>query len=232
MQNLITLGVDMPRKDKDGINYISYSQYSSYKSESGFNTGFPGNIEYIMSYFMGQTWPDSGFAQFGKDVEDYICEKAASETFTAKEREVMNGIVPLGRFQQEVKLWLGADLYLLGYIDDATQDLMHIRDYKTASENSSKRYYEDDYAQLDLYAMWVKQETGKLPDKMEVCIIERKGNCFGMVNRRDLLSLGSRVWYHERKTTEERLDKIKAGLMKVVFEISDRYKVYKQLKNF
>lgn len=225
---LVSLGVDLPRKDKDGINYISYSQYTSFKGETGFNTGLPGQWEYIQSYFLGKSWPDQGWAQFGKDVEDYICERKASETFRENEKKTLEKIVPLGRFQQEVKLWIAKDLYLLGYIDDATEDLMHIRDYKTCSSNSSKKYYEPEYEQLDLYAMWVKQETGRLPEKLEVCMIERKGNVFGMKERRDLLSVGNEVWYHTRETSEERLEKVKNNLMKQVFMISDLYKVFKE----
>lgn len=228
---LMNLDIELPRKDEDGNYYISYSQKNSFNSEKGFNTGLPGAQEYILSYFFGMQWPDAGWGDFGKDVEDYICEKKSADLFNDSEKSLLDTIKPLGIFQKEVKLWLAGNLYLLGYIDDCSEDMSWIRDYKTASKNSSSKYYEPDYEQLDLYAMYVKQETGKLPDKMEVCIIERKGNVFGYKeNRRDLLSVGNEVWYVDRETSEERLEKIRTSLMKTIIRISDLYKVFKKVK--
>lgn len=239
----------LPRKDENGEYYISYSQYTSYKDKAGFNTGLLGMYEYIQGYFLGQSWPDQGWALFGTQVEDYICYRDLPEkerlkmdaelsaqglstiteainSLTEEEKETLNKIEPLGNFQIKVKYYLFPGVYLLGFIDDGTDDLSVIRDYKTASNNSRKRYYTDDYKQLDLYSLWVRQETGKLPETMEVKIIERKGNCFGMVERRDLLSVGGEIWTHERETTEERLFMLEADLKKTVLEISSLYKTF------
>ena len=225
---MIVLDIDLPRKDDKGVNYISYSQYTSFKSDSGFNTGLPGYQEYIRSYFLGERFPDAGWAQFGKDVEDYICERKSGEMFSQRERDVLEKVEPLGNFQIEVKLWLASNLYLLGYIDDATHDLMKVRDYKTGSDNSLQKYTKPDYEQLDFYSMWVKQETGRLPNELEVCGIERKGNVFGLTDRRDLLTVGEKVTYIPRETSEERCENVKNNLLKVVFEISDYYKIFKK----
>lgn len=227
---LVKLDIELPRQDSEGNYYISYSQFSSFISEDGFNTGLPGWSEYILSYFMGKSWPDQGWAEFGSQVEDYICERKHIEFFSEEEMKTMNSIEPLGNFQVEVKLWLAANLYLLGYIDDAKKDLSKLRDYKTASISSKDKYSKKDYYQLDLYSMWVKQETGEYPKEVEVCVIQRKGSCFGLVNRRDLLSVGENVWYIPRELSEERMEKIKTDLMRVIFEISDLYKVFKKVR--
>jgi hypothetical protein len=239
----------LPRKGEDGDYYISYSQYNSFKSAKSFNLGIDGKHEYIRSYFLNETHPDQGWAEFGQDVEDYICygsltkaklkkmdkereankEKLISEVisgFSDDEKETLHKVKPLGNFQVEINLQILPNVFIKGFIDDANEDLTHIRDYKTCSKNSSKKYYGDEYYQLDIYSAWVEQETGKLPDRAEVCMIERKGNCFGMTERRDLLSVGNEIWYTDRDINKERVDFIIDDIRDVVFEISELYKVF------
>lgn len=239
----------LPRQAEDGNYYISYSQYNSFKSLKSFNLGIEGKHEYIRTYFLNETHPDQGWAEFGQDVEDYICygslnktklkkidkersdnnQKLVSEVisgFNQDEKNTLSKIEPLGNFQVEVNLKILPNVFIKGYIDDATKDLTHIRDYKTCSKNSSKKYYGDDYYQLDIYSAWVKQETGEFPKKAEVCMIERKGNCFGLVERRDLLTVGNEVWYNDREIYKDRVDYVVDDIKKVVSEISDLYKVF------
>jgi hypothetical protein len=218
----------LPRKDSEGNYYISYSQYSSWKSASGFNTGFDGNIEYMLSYFFGMRFADAGWALFGEQVEGYVTERLYGEFFTQQEKDVMATITPLGVFQHEVRFFILPNVYILGFIDDATPDFSKIRDYKTASKSSKSRYFTPDYKQLDIYAMYVEEVTGNLPEA-EVCIIERKGNVFGKVDARQLLSVGNFVEYVPRTITKERCDQVRLDLIKTVSEISDAYKLYLKL---
>jgi len=220
----------LPRQDEDGNYYISYSQYNSFKDDKSFNLGIKGSHEYILQYFMGKDWPDQGWAQFGTEVEDYICERKWADRFKDEEKAVLNKIEPLGTFQQEIKLDLMPGVYLKGFIDDANAGFKKIRDYKTASKKSGEKYAKPEYTQLDIYSAWVKQVFGYLPDDVEVCIIERKGNCFGMVERRDLLSVGKEVWYVKREVTQERIDYVLEDIRRVVGQISDLYKVYLKTK--
>lgn len=238
----------LPRVDEEGKSYISYSQIKSWNAAKGFNTGALGKYEYMYSYFFGERWPDMGWAEFGQDVEDFICyhkapnvlemdeeRKAKGEklltdvfaSFDAKEKGIMKKIKPLGTFQKEIKIDFGG-FYLLGYIDDATADFSHLRDYKTCSKNSSQQYYEDDYYQLDLYALWVLQETGKLPKKLEVCMIERAGNCF-RGGGRGALSVKGEIWYHERKTGQDRLEYLEGYIRDTAQDISKHYKAFLSL---
>ncbi len=57
-------------------------------------------------------------------------------------------------------------------------------------------------------------------------MIERKGNCFGMTERRDLLSVGNEIWYTDRDINKERVDHIIEDVRDVVVEISELYKVF------
>ena len=215
----------LPRKDLEDNHYISYSQISLFKDTKSFSLGILGKHEYIISYFLGVRFPSAGWSEFGTAVEAYICDREFAEEFTDAEKAVLETVDVLGVFQQEVKLKLTEGVYLLGYIDDRKEDWTMISDFKTCSKASSQKYYKPEYYQLDFYGAFVLQEKGFIP-LARVAMIERKGNCFGMVDRRDLLSVGNEVWYHMREVTQERIDYIVEDAVKVVHEISDLYKVF------
>lgn len=217
----------LPRiNEETGRPYISYSQYRSWNEDQSFNLKIEGAMEYILSYFFGREFPDEGWGEFGQDVEDYICLRENGHKFTQEEKDVLETIKPLGKYQIEGYINMG-DFDVKLYIDDATPDLSKIRDYKTASKNSAKRYYSDDYLQLDLYAMWVLQQTGKIPE-LEVCIIERAGNCmFG--RGRKALSVKGEVWYHTRKTSKKKLKEIEKSFKETAQEISEYYQIYQKM---
>lgn len=249
----------LPKTLEDGTPYVSYSQIKNWNSLKSFNLKIPGNLEYIMEYFFGEKFGDIGWAEFGQDVENYICYRDFTEeqikeldtqvlinnkkygkdeklvsaslaSFTEEEKKVMNTIEPLGVFQQEAIIDFGR-FKLLGFLDDMKPKMEeHIRDYKSASDNSRKQYYEDDYWQLDIYGMWVKQQTKKLPKKAEVVIVERAGNCF-RGGGRNVLSVKGQVWYHDRELTMDRQKYLKEYIERTVQEISDCYKVFLKLNN-
>lgn len=223
MQDKIVL----PRQDKDGNYYVSYSALKAWTEKKGFNTGRLGKEEFIRNYFFGEIYPDTnGFATFGSQVEDYICGKPeAKEHFTAKEKETLDKITPLGVFQHEFKLQFD-NFYVKGFIDDLTPDYKLLRDYKTASENSKAKYYEDDYNQLDIYALAIQQDFGFIP-QLEVAVIERIGN--GFRGGRDVMTVGEQIWYIPRTTTEAKLLELKEYIINTTKEISDYYKVFLKL---
>ena len=250
----------LPRFSKEkNCHYISYSQVGSWEDEKSFNLGVKGRLEYILAYFMGVKFPDQGWGVFGEDAENAVCyrdyplveiqkldeeikaynierpdraQRLISESlssFDEREMKILKQIEPLGVFQQEG--WINFDGFkVLLYIDDANADFSKLRDYKTASRNSGKKYEKPEYDQLDVYSLWVKQQFGHVPDDLEVCIIERAGNCFGMVERRDLLSVKNDVWYVDRETSTERLKTIEDRIVRVANEISEYYKVYLKIK--
>jgi hypothetical protein len=220
----------LPQRDDRGEYYLSYSQFESWSSKKSFNLGVEGRIEYMTTYFFRERHPDAGWGQFGSEVEDYICERKWAENFTDGEKEVMDQVVPLGVFQEEIKWYILPGVYIKGYIDDRLEDYSKIRDYKTASANSVKKYLKPDYKQLDIYAGYVESITGKIPEA-EVCAILRKGNCMGMINRRDLLTVapGTEPLYIPREVPKERIEKVKAELISTVYEISGFYQHFLNL---
>jgi hypothetical protein len=218
--------INLPKKDKEGVPFLSYSQIDLWNCKKGFDTGLPGKQEYIRKYFLGEKFPSGSFAQFGSDVEDYICQRKGAEKFTDAELEVLQQIKPLGVFQKEFKLKFNG-FYLKGFIDDAKEDFSIIADYKTASEASVKKYYKPEYEQLDVYALAIKQLTGKLPKEMYVCAISRLGN--GFKGGRSVLKVGEQVWYIPREITEERLTTLEKKIITTANEISEYYTVFQKL---
>ena len=222
MENKILL----PRTTKEGKPRVSYSQVSLFNSKKSFNLGIEGELEYIISYFLGhQLTPKFGgesWSSFGKDVELYIGERERGEAFSIEEKEVLDTIEPLGVVSTPFELDLG-EFVLTGLIDDRLEDWSKIRDYKTASKATKKQYEKDSYIQLDLYALVALEKTGKIP-KMEVCVIERSGN--GNKGGRDVLKVAGGVWYIEKTTTLERLRKLKEDIFEAVLGISNLYKTY------
>lgn len=216
--------IQLPRRDENGEYYISYSQFTTWRDDVSFNMGVKGSIEYMAAYFMGESWPDQGWAQFGSEVEDYICHRKFADKFDAQERAFLDAVPPLGNFQIEIKHYILPGVYIKGFIDDALPDMTRIRDYKTLSA-SNKKYEKDSYVQLDIYAGAVQKLTGKIPE-IEVCGIPRTGNCFGLVERRDLLKVGGPHKIIPRVTSQERIDSVMAELITAVFQISEAYKFF------
>lgn len=223
--------MNLPRKDENGTPYISYSQIKAWNEAKGFNTGGLGRHEFILTYFLSQNYGDkNGFAQFGTDVENYICgDVNAKCLFTDKEKETLDKIAPLGTFQQKIKIPFEEGFYLTGYIDDTNHNFTKIRDYKSASEKSKAQYETDEYKQLDIYALGIKDLTGKLPKELEVCVIERIGN--GFRGGRDVMSVGENIWYIKRETNTKRLKELKEYIVKTALEISKYYTIFQKLNN-
>ncbi len=220
----------LPRTIEDGDHkgkyYISYSQIKLWHDAKGFSTGLMGRMEYIRSYFLGEEYPDFGWAEFGDDVEDYVCEKKGADKFTDEEKAVMDKITPLGNFQVPIAMDFG-DFIFTGYKDDTNDDESIVRDYKTASARSKEQYYTDKYKQLDLYALDTLRKTGKLPEKLEVVIIERLGNAFR--GGRGVLTVGNEIWTVEKEVKEERIEAMEKLILDTTQEISDYYQTFLEL---
>ena len=219
--------INLPKKDEEGVCTISYSQVSSWNEVKGYNTKMLGKKEYILKYFLGVEFDDVGFGEFGTKVGESLENNSFTE-FSPEETKTLKKVNRLDLFERKVKIDFKEEgFYLYGYIDTCTEDLMHIKDYKTASENSKKKYSTDGYFQLDIYALGVFEETGKYPEKMDVEIIERKGNAFrgGL----SALSIGTDIWIIDRKVIPQRLKEIKSNILKTAKEISGYYSIYQKL---
>lgn len=216
-----------------GKQYISWSQIESYNDKSGFNTGFDGDLEYILSYFSGFTFPDMGWGDFGTQVENYITERKDGDKFSDEEKEVLEKITPLGVYQKEICLYIEElDVIVLGFIDDMSpiieSTVKIVRDYKTKSESSKKDLHLDKKHQLEIYVLYLKQQ-GVTVKNAEYCIIERLGGYQCMQGGgRDVLKVGKRIWYepYNKALDEKRLIQTKKLLISTIKDISETYKIY------
>ena len=217
-----------------GKNCVSWSQIESFNDKKGFNTGFEGKLEYILKYFLGATFPDMGWADFGTQVENYITERTDADKFTEEERATLDKIKPLGVFQQEILIYIEElDTVVLGYLDDSTppqeKTVELLRDYKTKSASSKKDLHEDKKHQLEIYILGLR-EKGFEVKNAEYCIIERLGGYECMQGGgRDVLKVGKEIWYEPYSWDEKRLEETKKLLVNTITEISDYWKLYKKV---
>lgn len=219
--------LDLP-KNKNGRPYLSYSQVKSWQSEDSFNLKTIGKYEYFIQYFFGEKFKDVGWGEFGHDVENYITLKQGVENFTKEEIQTLDKISPLGVFQKEIIVDFG-EFDLLMYLDDCTEDFTRIRDYKTASKNSVKQYYSEEYKQIQVYSLGVLETYGFMPS-CELVAIERKGNCFYGKGRKNLF-VGTEIWYIPIIVTLAQIEELKQNIINTAKEISSYYSLYKILNN-
>ena len=204
----------LPRKDKNGKYYISYSQISSF---------LKNRKEYIKSYFFNEPIAFTTYIDFGSKVGEAL-EKNDFSLFSKEEQETLKQVKRLDLFEKEIALDFG-EFYVKGFIDTVDRDLSMLIDYKTGALNKIKEYEKDEYIQLILYALGIEQEIGKLPEKLQVQFIERVGNPF----KGEPLKIGDNIVEINIELTQERINAAKELVLKVTKEISDLYTVFLKL---
>lgn len=201
----------LPKKDKDGNQYISYSQHSKWKKSIK---------DYVKSYFFGERFEGNAYTEFGSLIGESLENDDYSE-FTENEQLVLEGVTRLDEFERQIKFDLG-EFYVMGFIDTNDKACTTIVDYKTGDLNKVAVYEDDDYDQLAIYAGALEQETGKLPKKAWVELIERTGNAF----RGETLKLGTSVVQIPQDISKKRIKAVKEDVVRVATEISDFYRVF------
>lgn len=159
--------MNLPKKDKNGSSYLSYSQISLFKRDKK---------EYYENYILGKTFEGNAYTDFGSKVGESL-ENNTFNNFTNKEVEVLKKVKRLDLFERKTILNFDG-FYVLGYIDTVSKDLDYLIDYKTGGKNKEFQYLENDYTQLCYYALSLRQETGITPNKAQVNFIRREGNAF------------------------------------------------------
>lgn len=201
----------LPRVDNEGDCYISYSQHSKWKKSKK---------DYIKSYFFGERFEGNAYTDFGSLIGESL-ERGDFSAFKAKEKKVLKKVTRLDEFERKIKWDLGL-FYVTGYIDTNDSELTTLIDYKTGDMTKVDVYEDDDYDQLAIYAGAIEQETGTLPKKAHVELIERVGNAF----RGEDLALGSEVAKIKQDVSKKRINQVKKDVIKVATEISEYYRVF------
>lgn len=212
----------LPRKDKDGNYYISYSQITKWKKSKR---------DYIRNYFFGEREDNAALQLYG-DFGTKVGESYENNNFSAwedDEAEFLKTLPSLDEFEREIKLKMDG-FYVLGYIDSNTKAekgyVKELLDYKTGEVVKRKPDYEsDDYWQVDIYAAALQQEYGKYPDKGSVVLIGRSGNAF----KGEELNLSMNHAIINRPITEERCKLVLEEVQTIAEEISAYYSAYLKL---
>ena len=157
--------LDLPKKDENGISYLSYSQIQLFKRDKN---------EYLERYILNKPFLGNAYTDFGSKVGEAL-ETNNFKGFSSQEQRTLNKCTRLDEFEKKVNLDFG-DFYVLGYIDTNSKDFNEIIDYKTGGRNKEFQYLEDEYTQLCYYALALKQEFGVLPSKAYVNFIRRNGS--------------------------------------------------------
>jgi len=204
----------LPKKDKQGQYTTSYSQISTWRKSKK---------DYIREYFFGDRQTDNPYFAFGSKVGEGL-EKGDFSKFTLAEKETLSKVERLDFFEKYIEIPFEG-FKLIGYIDTVDEGLNYLIDYKTGTQDKIPVYKEDDYLQLKLYAAAIKQETGKLPKKAKVILIERLGNPY---KGEDML-VGEGLWEIPNKITKADVDRATEIVQQSAEEISEYYKVFLKL---
>ncbi len=204
----------LPRIGKDGKQYLSYSQVSSWKHSKK---------DYMASYFFGERFEGNAYTDFGSLIGEAL-ELGDFSEFSRREKQVLKKVTRLDEFEREIKLQFDG-FYVTGYIDTNDKDCKVLIDYKTGALNKVEVYEDEKYNQLGIYAAAIEQETGTLPESAHVELIERTGNAF----RGEPLELGTKVVKIPQDISAKKIAEIKKDVVKVANEISDYFAVFKYL---
>jgi hypothetical protein len=159
--------MNLPKKDKNGNSYLSYSQLSLFKRS---------RQEYFDRYIVGEKFEGNDYTDFGSKVGKSL-ESNNFSRFTENEAIILKKVRRLDQFERST--FLNYDgFYVLGFIDSNSNDYKEIIDYKTGGKNKEKEYLKEEYNQLQLYALSLRQETGITPEVASVEFIRRSGNAF------------------------------------------------------
>lgn len=218
----------LPRVDKEGKCYISYSQIKTWKKSKR---------EYIRQYFLGESGPAAlkPYGEFGTKVGEAL-ENNDFSGFTKDEQKFLKTVTRYDEFEREINLKMDG-FYVKGYIDSNTlsyktknkkkvQVVDKILDYKTGEISKRTADYEsDDYIQIPIYAAAIQQETGSIPKECSVVLIQRDGNAFAG----EELTLGNEFVTITKEVTQEVIDKVLKDVQDTAEEISKYYELFLKL---
>ena len=201
--------MDLPKKDRYGNSYVSYSQLSTFRNNIN---------DYHKKYILNEPFKGNEYTDFGSKVGEAL-EKNNFTLFDEKERETLKKVTRLDEFERKCVLKYDG-FYLLGFIDTNSFDLKEIIDYKTGGKKKEFQYLKDDYHQLHLYALALRQETGVTPTKASVEFIRRVGNIY----RGQQLMVGDEVISIDVDFNHNILNEVYSDIYRTAIEISDFYK--------
>lgn len=210
--------MNLPKKDKNGINRLSYSQIQTFKRSKA---------EFVNRYILNKKNKSNPFIDFGYKVGNAI-EKNDFFLFSEKESNVLKSVTRLDLFEYFTVLKF-ENFNMYGYIDTCSFDYKSVIDYKTGGVGKEKKYLNDEYIQLQIYALSIKQMHEVNVENASVEFITRQGNPF----RGERLKVSnSSIIKIPVDLSLKSLDRVEIDIIKTAKEIDEFYDKYKnnQLK--
>ncbi len=205
--------MDLPKKDKYGVNKLSYSQIALFKKSKE---------QFIKRYIIGEKFKGNEYTDFGNKVGSAL-ESNDLSNFDYLEQHTLEKVTRLDNFERLVFLKY-TDFYIVGFIDTVNNNLSEIIDYKTGGKDKELQYMDSNYIQLQIYALAIKQETGIAPNKGSVEFIRRVGN----PHKGQRLMVGEEAPLKINvDLSAEKLNDVYIDILKTANEISEFYKEYK-----
>lgn len=202
--------MELPKKDKYNKSYLSYSQIATFKRSPQ---------EYYNQYILNMPFEGNEYTSFGTKVGDAL-EKNDYSAFLDSERSVLTNAKRLDIFERKTILKYD-DFYVIGFVDSLSSDFTEILDYKTGGVGKHYQYSKNDYNQLQIYALSIRQETGITPQKGTVQFITRVGN----INKGEELHVKDiPIIEINIDLSIERLRKVYWGVLNTAKQISQFYK--------
>lgn len=212
----------LPKVDKDGIPYISYSQVTTWRKSKR---------DYIRQKFFLEEEDNISLKKYG-DFGTKVGESYENNDFSQwskQEADFLKTLPSYDEFEKEINLDIGW-AKVKGFIDSNTKEedgyVKKLLDYKTGEISKvESKYSSKDYQQVDLYAAALRQEYGKIPKEGCVVIIDRAGNAF----KGQELTLTGKAKIVKRELSDERCDEVIGDFKEVAENISDHFKVFNKL---
>ena len=151
--------MNLPSKDKNGNNYLSYSQISLFLKD---------REQYRRSYILKEPFITNDYIEFGSRIGKAL----ELGVFNDDEAQTLNKVTRLDLFEQKTILSFD-DFYMIGFIDTCTNDLTKIIDYKTGGKGKQTQYIHPSYTQLHYYTLSIRQELKIKVKDASVEFIER-----------------------------------------------------------
>jgi len=210
--------MDLPKKDKHGVNRLSYSQIKTFKRSKS---------DFIDRYILNKKPKNNPYTIFGSKVGKAI-EKGDYFLFDQNECKTLNSVSRLDLFEYATVLKFN-DFNVYGYIDTCSFDYSKIIDYKTGGIGKEEQYKQDEYSQLKIYVLSLYQmHEVKVKDAF-VEFITREGNPY----KGQRLKVSSKpVIKIPIDLSMKSLDAVEIDILKTAKEIDEFYDKYRnnQLK--
>lgn len=208
---------------------LSYSQYTSWKDEQY-------QPQYIVQYFSGIKLPDGIWAEYGKNVGEFIehyAQKLKHPEYTMLSDEDKEFLRTLDypencTYEDEIVFDCGA--FVVQGFTDRTElfecNSVGTRDYKTGNLLKKKEFYaSDEYGQTTLYCHQ-KVKEGHAIKYSEVMLLGRKGNNMTIKGKFHPIRLSGEKEIIPTEYSEERAEALIEDIKKTAKEIEYCFKTY------